>query len=85
MNQCDSKATRATPRIWRAEVLAAALLLLLPATVWAQRPRQETTATEAVDTMAYTFVEEMSELPSGGGSAAIVALIQKRVRIPPIL
>ncbi|MDO7875209.1 energy transducer TonB [Hymenobacter sp. ASUV-10] len=38
--------------------------------------------TEVVDTKIYTYVEQMPELMSGGGMAAIVAAIQKAAKYP---
>lgn len=78
----DSAATAAASGSWRAAVVAVALLLL-PVAAQAQQPQRQNAATVA-DTTVYTFVEEMPELPGGGGNAAIVALIQKRIRIPPL-
>ena len=39
---------------------------------------------EVVENKVYTYVEQMPELPSGGGQGAIVAAIQKAVRYPPM-
>ncbi|UOQ98457.1 TonB family protein [Hymenobacter sp. 5317J-9] len=40
------------------------------------------TVGDAVDTKVYVSVEQMPELPGGGGQAAIVAAIQKSARYP---
>jgi protein TonB len=32
----------------------------------------------------YTYVEQMPQLPGGGGNAAIVMLIQKNIHLPPL-
>jgi protein TonB len=37
-----------------------------------------------VENKVYTYVEQMPELPNGGGQGAIVAAIQKAVRYPPM-
>lgn len=37
---------------------------------------------EVVDTKVYQYVEQMPQLPGGGGNAAIVAAIQKSVKYP---
>ncbi len=37
-----------------------------------------------VENKVYTYVEQMPELPGGGGNAAIVAAIQKAVKYPPL-
>jgi protein TonB len=34
--------------------------------------------------MVYTYVEQMPQLPGGGGNAAMVATIQKGIHIPPL-
>ena len=39
---------------------------------------------EVVENKVYTYVEQMPELPGGGGQGAIVAAIQKAVRYPPM-
>ena len=39
---------------------------------------------EVVDNKPYTYVEQMPQLPGGGGNAAIVAAIQKAIRYPPL-
>ena len=39
---------------------------------------------EVVENKVYTYVEQMPELPTGGGQAAIVGAIQKAVRYPPM-
>jgi|SRR6476661_3728957 len=39
---------------------------------------------EVVENKVYTYVEQMPELPGGGGNAAIVAAIQKATRYPPL-
>ena len=39
---------------------------------------------EVVENKVYTYVEQMPELPNGGGQTAIVAAIQKAVRYPPM-
>lgn len=37
---------------------------------------------EVVDTKVYQYVEQMPQLPGGGGNAAIVAAIQKSTKYP---
>ncbi|MDO7874999.1 energy transducer TonB [Hymenobacter sp. ASUV-10] len=37
-----------------------------------------------VENKVYTYVEQMPQLPGGGGNAAIVAAIQKATRYPPL-
>lgn len=37
-----------------------------------------------VDNKVYTYVEQMPELPGGGGNAAIIAAIQKATKYPPL-
>ena len=39
---------------------------------------------EVVENKVYTYVEQMPELPGGGGQGAIVVAIQKAVRYPPM-
>ena len=39
---------------------------------------------EVVENKVYTYVEQMPELPGGGGQPAIVAAIQKAVKYPPL-
>jgi protein TonB len=39
---------------------------------------------EVVENKVYTYVEQMPQLPGGGGNAAIVAAIQKAVKYPPL-
>ncbi len=39
---------------------------------------------DVVDNKPYTYVEQMPQLPGGGGNAAIVAAIQKAIRYPPL-
>ncbi|WP_345237691.1 TonB family protein [Hymenobacter saemangeumensis] len=39
---------------------------------------------EVVENKVYTYVEQMPQLPGGGGNAAIVAAIQKATRYPPL-
>ena len=39
---------------------------------------------EVVENKVYTYVEQMPELPGGGGNGAIVAAIQKATRYPPL-
>ena len=39
---------------------------------------------EVVETKVYTYVEQMPELPGGGGNAAIVAAIQKSTKYPSL-
>ncbi|OGX83693.1 hypothetical protein BEN47_17340 [Hymenobacter lapidarius] len=39
---------------------------------------------EVVENKVYTYVEQMPQLPGGGGNGAIVAAIQKAVKYPPL-
>ncbi|GAB3858686.1 energy transducer TonB [Hymenobacter terrigena] len=39
---------------------------------------------EVVENKVYTYVEQMPQLPGGGGNAAIVNAIQKAVKYPPL-
>lgn len=39
---------------------------------------------DVVENKVYTYVEQMPQLPGGGGNAAIVAAIQKATRYPPL-
>lgn len=39
---------------------------------------------EVVENKVYTYVEQMPELPGGGGNTAIVAAIQKATKYPPL-
>ena len=39
---------------------------------------------EVVETKVYTYVEQMPQLPGGGGNGAIVAAIQKAVKYPAL-
>ena len=82
MKRPESAAAGMASSSWRAWFVVVAMLFPVLAIAQVQRPRQEPTASEAVDTNAYTFVEEMPELPGGGGKAAIVARIQNAFRTP---
>jgi protein TonB len=46
---------------------------------------EEAQQPEATNPRVYTYVEQMPQLPSGGGQAAIVAYIQQRLRYPHAL
>ncbi|MCC3155009.1 energy transducer TonB [Hymenobacter sp. BT770] len=39
---------------------------------------------EVVENKVYTYVEQMPQLPGGGGNAAIVSAIQKATKYPPL-
>ena len=39
---------------------------------------------EVVENKVYTYVEQMPQLPGGGGNGAIVNAIQKAVKYPPL-
>ena len=62
------------------------LWLLLLAAALATRPARAQAPKEAVvsDTTVCAYVEEMPQLPGAGGNAAMVAAIQKGIRIPPL-
>ena len=81
MLQPNSTATGAAFRIWRAGFVAAALLLLLPATGWAQQPRQKITPASKANPRVYTFVEQMPELPGGGGMPAVAAYFMRHFHL----
>ena len=48
------------------------------------KPGKDASAVIDVPAAPYTFVEQMPQLPGGGGTAAIVAAIQKAVRYPSL-
>ncbi|GAB3586289.1 energy transducer TonB [Hymenobacter daeguensis] len=61
-------------------ILLAGALATGPACERAFEAAAESTAPAAE---VYTYVEEMPQLPGGGGNAAICAAIQKSIHIPP--
>lgn len=69
----------------RLGALGAALLglMLATSTTWAQAPPAAPVPdAKVVDGKVYTYVEQMPELPGGGGSAAIVTAIQRELKYP---
>jgi protein TonB len=48
-----------------------------------EQETQTTAAPTAPAASVYTYVEEMPQLPGGGGNAAICAAIQRGIHIPP--
>lgn len=73
----NSAATPAACRIW---LVAAACLLLLPGAAWAQQPQQpqqKIVPASQAGTKVYTFVEQMPELPGGGGMPAVAAYFMR--------
>jgi TonB family protein len=48
-------------------------------------PEPEATSAAFLEARVYTYAEQMPQLPNGGGTAAIIAYIQQRVRWPVAL
>lgn len=72
MPQSNSTATPAASQIWWAAV-AAAVILQLPTATWAQQSQRKPALKAKAAARVCTFVEQMPELPSGGGMPAVVA------------
>lgn len=79
------------PRLHQSLLLLTALFL--HAAAFAQKPvpsaakeqasRADQVEEEVIGGKTYTYVEQMPQLPGGGGSAAVVSAIQSRVIYPP--
>ena len=80
MPHLNPAATATAPRIWRAAI-AAAVLLLLPAAAWAQQSRRNPAPIAKTDTTVYTYVEQMPVMQDGGGIAEMVSYIARHTRL----